>query len=162
MDLSKKLICLLFLTISGAALAACGKSGPPQPPGGVQQFSWTWTRAELINECLAIQGGMQGNMDNFYEVVLELQPADSEDFCIGCPFLPAERQSFSRRAAGFKIEQLSEGAAGPVQDAAIALTYCPERKAPAYQWRLLGVNVNQIAPHALTPVQYLASPLSLE
>lgn len=160
MDISKKWSSLLLIIALAAGLAACGKSSPPMPPGGVQQFAWTWTRAEIVNQCLAVQGGLEGNMDNFYEVVLELQPSTTEDFCIGCPFLPVERETFSRRAADFK--PTSTAADGTVQTATIALTYCPERKAPSYQWRLVGVNINQITPHALTPIQHLTSPLGLE
>ena len=162
MDLIKKLFFIAFFTGLILNLAACGKTGPPRPPGGVQEFHWTWTRAEIVNDCLSIQGGMEGNMDKFYEVVLELQPSDTEDFCAGCPFLPVERESFSRREANFQIEQVSGDEGNLVQSATVSILYCPDRKTPAYQWRLLGVNVNQVIPHALTPIQYLTSPLFLE
>lgn len=152
----------LFGLLLITSLAACGKSGPPRPPGGTQEFRWTWTRAEIVNDCLSIQGGMEGSMDNFYEIVLELQPSDMDGFCVGCPFLPVERESFSRRSAEFKIEQISEEQGQNLQTATINILYCPDRKAPAYQWRLLGVNVNQVMPHALTPIQYLSSPLHFD
>ena len=147
MDMNRRVILIAAGILLIIMLVACGKSGAPQPPGGIQEFRWTWTRAEITNGCLSIQGGMEGSMDNFYEVVLELQPSDMEDFCVGCPFLPVERESFSRNLVGFKVEK------------AVNIFYCTERKAPSYQWRLLGVNVNQLMPHALTPIQYLSSPL---
>ena len=162
MDIRKFALLVLSVLLMATGLIACGKSGPPQPPGGVQEFRWTWTRAEIINDCLSIQGGMEGNMDNFYEIVLELQPSDMDGFCVGCPFLPVERESFSRRSAEFKMDQINEEETGNIQLANINILYCPDRKAPAYQWRLVGVNVNQVMPHALTPIQYLSSPLSLE
>ena len=160
MGIARKWIYAFILCALG--ILSCGKSGPPEPPGGVQEFYWTWTRAELLNQCLTIQGGLEGNMDNLYEVVLELQPSDNEDFCAGCPFLPVERETYSRRAAAFKIERQADTAAGELQMATIALTYCPDRKASSYQWRLSGINVNQIAPHALTPIQQISDPLGLE
>ena len=160
MDIIKKLLVISICAGFALCLAACGKSSPPRPPGGVQEFHWTWTRAEIVNDCLSIQGGMEGNMDTFYEVVLELQPSDTEDFCAGCPFLPVERESFSRRESDFQLEQSGDG--GYAQSATISILYCPDRKTPAYQWRLLGVNVNQVIPHALTPIQYITSPLFLE
>ena len=159
MDINRRIILISVVMFLIAMLVACGKSGVPQPPGGVQEFRWTWTRAEITNGCLSIQGGMEGSMDNFYEVVLELQPSDMEDFCVGCPFLPVERESFSRNSVGFKVEKAVNDQGETVQNATVNIFYCPERKAPSYQWRLLGVNVNQLMPHALTPIQYLSSPL---
>ncbi len=159
MDINRRFILILAGMFLIAMLVACGKSGVPQPPGGVQEFHWTWTRAEITNGCLSIQGGMEGNMDNFYEAVLELQPSDMDDFCVGCPFLPVERESFSRHSAEFKVEQIVNDRGETVQSASVNIFYCPDRKAPSYQWRLLGVNVNQLMPHALTPIQYLSSPL---
>lgn len=163
MDIKKNFLVLSMIIALFLGLAACGKKGPPRPPGGEREFQWTWTRAELKNNCLSIQGGLQGNLDKFYEVILELQPSGSDNFCEGCPFLPMEREHFSRNAAMFKLETDSDNdTPSNMQTATVSITYCPDTPSPAYQWRMLGINVYQAMPNALTPIQYISTPLPLQ
>lgn len=172
MDLKKHLLpwnywrnMALFLLIALFVLPACGKKGPPEPPFGGRDFQWTWTKAEFESSCLSISGGLEGNLDKLYEVVLEMQPTDSAEYCVGCPFLPVIRKSFSPREAMLSIEQTATTEAAPDSPAAktqtgtINILYCPDIPSGAYQWRLLGVNVYQRLPNALTPVQYIAPPI---
>lgn len=169
----------LFMLMALFVLPACGKKGPPEPPFGARDFQWTWTKAEFESSCLSISGGLEGNLDKLYEVVLEMQPTDSAEYCIGCPFLPVIRKSFSPREAMLSIEQTpgqtsgqasQQGAnadaspGGPTtksETGTINILYCPDIPSGAYQWRLVGVNVYQRMPNALTPVQYITPPLAL-
>lgn len=152
---------LLTLLCFSLILPACGKKGPPRPPAGEREFQWTWTQAEYNkNNCLSIQGGLEGNMDKIYEIVIELQPTTLENLCIGCPFVPIEKETFSLKEAMFKLDHQisSDDPAKTKQSATVNITYCPDDPADAYQWRLLGINVYQAMLNALTPVQYITKP----
>ena len=169
MDLTKNqfrlpgLLVIASLLVICFVLPACGKKGPPRPPAGDREFTWSWTRAEYRNDCLSIQAGLEGNLDKIYEVVIELQPTSLEELCVGCPFLPLEKETFTLKEAMFKPEHQisSDDPAKTRQSASINLTYCPSDPAPAYQWRLLGINVHQAIPNALTPVQYITNKPAL-
>ena len=152
------LLCLCLI------LPACGKKGPPRPPAGEREFQWSWTLAEYNeNGCLSIQAGLEGNLNKIYEVVVELQPATLDDLCIGCPFTPTEKRTFSLTEAMFKLDHQisSDDPAKTRQSATVNITYCPDTPSNAYQWRLLGINVYQAMLNALTPVQYITKPALL-
>ncbi len=126
--------------------AACGKKIMPQPQDNRELFSWRATTAmATANGCIAARGEAQGNVDNLASVILEIQPIDgSADSCAGCPFQATSRQEFRPE------KQIT-----PQDTAIVEMTMCPDRKAPAYRWRLVGVNVLTRFAHALGKVQTL-------
>lgn len=126
--------------------AACGKKIMPVPQDHRELFSWrSVTATATTNGCIAARGEAQGNVDNMASVILEIQPIDgSADSCAGCPFQATARQEF------WPEKQItSQGTA------IVEVTMCPDRKAPAYRWRMVGVNVLTRFAHALGKVQTL-------
>jgi len=130
--------------------AACGKKIMPVPQDHRELFSWrSVTATATTNGCIAARGEAQGNVDNMASVILEIQPlggsADgSADSCAGCPFQATARQEF------WPEKQIT-----PQGTAIVEVTMCPDRKAPAYRWRMVGVNVLTRFAHALGKVQTL-------
>uniref|UniRef100_B8DJI9 Lipoprotein n=1 Tax=Nitratidesulfovibrio vulgaris (strain DSM 19637 / Miyazaki F) TaxID=883 RepID=B8DJI9_NITV9 len=126
--------------------AACGKKIMPQPQDNRELFSWRGVTATATeNGCLTARGEAQGNVDNMASVILEIQPIDgSADSCAGCPFQATARQEF------WPEKQIT-----PQGTAIVEVTMCPDRKAPAYRWRLVGLNVLTRFAHALGKVQTL-------
>lgn len=130
--------------------AACGKKIMPQPQDNRELFSWRGVTAMATsNGCITARGEAQGNVDNLASVILEIQPlggtADgAADSCAGCPFQATARQEFR-----------PERQITPQATAIVEVTMCPDRKAPAYRWRLVGVNVLTRFAHALSKVQLL-------
>ena len=126
--------------------AACGKKIMPVPQDHRELFQWrNATAMATANGCIAARGEAQGNVDNLASVILEIQPIDgSEDSCAKCPFQATSRQEF------WPEKQIT-----PQGSAIVEVTMCPDRKAPAYRWRLVGVNVLTRFAHALGKVQTL-------
>ncbi len=134
--------------------AACGKKIMPQPQDNRELFNWRGVTAmATANGCIAARGEAQGNVDNLASVILEIQPLGvstdglgdgSADNCAGCPFRATSRQEF------WPEKQIT-----PQGTAIVEVTMCPDRKAPAYRWRLVGVNVLTRFAHALGKVQTL-------
>lgn len=130
-----------------AALAlgsACGKKILPEPQDNRELFTWrSATAAATPNGCITARGEAQGNVDNLAAVILELQPLDnSAQNCAGCPFQATLRQEFRPE------KQIT-----PQNTAVVEMTLCPDVKAPAYRWRMVGVNVLTRFAHALSTVQ---------
>lgn len=128
--------------------AACGKKVMPVPKDDRELFSWkSVTATATANGCIAARGEAHGNVDNLASVIVEVQPLDSADnSCAGCPFQATQRQEFT------PVKHLT-----PQGNAIVEMTMCPDRKAPAYRWRLVGVNVLTRFAHALSRVQALVT-----
>ncbi len=126
--------------------AACGKKIMPVPQDNRELFQWRSTTATATpNGCIAARGEVQGNVDNLASIILEIQPIDgSGDSCAGCPFQATARQEFRPE------KQIT-----PQGAAIVEMTMCPDRKAPAYRWRMVGLNVLTRFAHALGKVQTL-------
>lgn len=140
---------LLMLGLALAlTLAGCGKKGMPQPKDKAELFSWKSASATgTSNNCLAVQGELQGNVSNVEAIFLELQTMDSAESCPGCPFTPNETTSYAPQVTG-----------GADSKARLSITYCPQRKASVYRWRLVGRSVYAVFPHELSPVQTVVMP----
>ena len=138
------------------SLASCGKKGDPVPQDQKNQFSWEESRAVMTpNGCLAIAALMSGAAQNVNSFSLELEPlappADSslppelqtpQDTCEGCPFTP-------RETADIEPEEITSNDRGT----RYSFTYCPEKKAASYRWRLVAKSVFLAYPYQITPVQ---------
>lgn len=146
--------------------AACGKKIMPVPQDHRELFQWRSTTATATpNGCIAARGEAQGNVDNLASVILEIQPLGgttdgvaggmsngsptasgdgNAGNCAGCPFQATARQEFRPE------KQIT-----PQGTAIVEMTMCPDRKAPAYRWRMVGVNVLTRFAHALGKVQTL-------
>ncbi len=132
--------------------AACGKKVMPVPQDNRELFTWrSATATATANGCIVARGEAQGNVDNLASVIVEIQALDASangagDSCAGCPFQATSRQEFRPE------KQLT-----PQSTAIVEMTMCPDRKAPAYRWRLVGVNVLTRFAHALSKVQTLVA-----
>ncbi|WP_341806105.1 hypothetical protein [Nitratidesulfovibrio liaohensis] len=142
----RRMAAVVTLCVVLALGAACGKKIMPVPQDHRELFQWRSTTATTTpNGCIAARGEVQGNVDNLASVILEIQPIDgSADSCAGCPFQATARQEF-----------WPEKQIGPQGTAIVDVTMCPDRKAPAYRWRMVGVNVLTRFAHALGKVQTL-------
>ena len=150
----KILTCLALVLV--LCLAACGKKGDPVPQDQKNWFSWEESRAMLTaNGCLAIAAQMKGATQNVDSFSLEIEPLaplpDStlppelqtdQNTCEGCPFTPRETAEITPTE-----EQPNE------QGERYTFTYCPEKKAAGYRWRLVARSVFLAYPYQLTPVQ---------
>lgn len=132
----------LPLVLLCAALAACGKSGLPNPGDPTKAFNWQTYEAKTIGSCLAFSGKLEGAYSNLDAVRLELAPINDDSDCPGCPFVAKETVTFSPKEAG--LERNS---------GAYSFSYCPS-KAQAFRWRLVGINIYSSLPYAVTPVQF--------
>ena len=121
--------------------AACGKEGLPQPQDDSRTFSWETTSARITGQCLTFIGKLKGAYGNFNGIRLEVAQVNGPEDCPGCPFVPREILNFSPSQSGFDSDTGS-----------ITLTYCP-KTAPAYRWRLIGMNAYVSLPHAVSPVK---------
>ncbi len=121
-------------------LCACGKAGLPDPGDPSKSFAWKSYEAKPIGNCLAFSGVLSGAYNNLDSLRLELEPVDGPEDCPGCPFVARDIVEFSPREAG--LERTTGN---------ISFSYCPN-PAPAFRWRLVGLNVYTSLPYAATSV----------
>ncbi|MDR2161891.1 MAG: hypothetical protein LBO77_07150 [Desulfovibrio sp.] len=121
--------------------AACGKKGDPEPRDEARTFRWAEAEAAMAGPCLAFRGVLEGAFANLDGIRVEVAPVQGSENCPGCPFVPRETAQFSPRDAGF------DPASG-----AVTFAYCPG-PAPAYLWRIIGINIYTALPHAVSPVK---------
>lgn len=131
------------LCILAFALGACGKKGDPEPSDPKKAFAWKEAEMTSTNYCLTFSGVLEGAYDNLDYVRLELAAVDGPEDCPGCPFVPGEIHTMSPSQAGFDS-----------RTGTVSFTYCPF-KAPAYRWRVSGVNVYRNLPHTVTKEELL-------
>ena len=133
---------LLLLVCCVAALAACGKYGPPQPQDPKRNFSFVVTQAIVSGNCLNFITQVEGAHQNIDRIRLELSAVNSEEDCPTCPFSADEVVFFMPNET--KMD---------ASNGELTFSYCP-KPAKAYRWRILGVSRFSTVPHAATAVQF--------
>jgi len=121
-----------------AVLNACGKTGNPVPLDNTRSFTWAATNAQGVGACIVFTGSFSGAHRHFNGIRLELQALTGIDDCPGCPFTPHEVVELSPREAGFNLDNGS-----------VAFSYCPQKSAPVYRWRMAGISEYNRMPHAI-------------
>lgn len=120
----------------------CGKKDMPKPQNESEMFQWKSAVASFHAGCLNISAELSGNVGNIDGILLQVQPLPSDDSCLGCPFLPEEEQDYDY-----------DDIVLPGTGNYIAMNFCPNTKAKAYQWRLIGRNVIRTFPYMSTSVE---------
>ncbi len=142
----RTMCCCVFLF--ALALAGCGKMGDPKPVKSPEMFDFAASSASgTENNCLIVQGTVNGKIANVETLVLELSPVNGPEDCPGCPFNPREYAEFSASDA-----QLDD------ESGRFAFSYCPVTPAPMYRWRLTGKNVYHGLPYVLTNPRVTVMP----
>lgn len=126
----KRIALPLVIALLCLSLAACGRKAWPEPHTEKERFTVGKTAGAVSESgCLSISTRIRGAWRNAESVVLEIQPADSPEYCPGCPFAPTERITFHRDAAELII-----------RSGQVKLTYCPSEPHASYRFRLTVIN----------------------
>lgn len=149
----KKYYFLGTAAILACALLAfgCGKKAMPTPQNESEMFQWKSAVASYHSGCLNISAELSGNVSNIDGILLQVQPLSSADSCLGCPFLAEEEQDYTYSDVVL-----------PGTGNNIAMNFCPQTKAEAYQWRLIGRNVIRTFPYMTTKIDLVIPEKSQE
>ncbi len=146
----KHLPLLLALFALCLFCASCGKKADPQPRVKTRSFELQDVAIEPTADCLSISGKLSGNAQNLERFRLDLGPVNSAEDCPGCPFLASKSIWFTPEEA--RLDEKS---------GAFSLNYCPAAdnlQAPAYRWRLFGINAYDKIQHASTVARLVVMP----
>jgi hypothetical protein len=127
----------IFLIFIGLLFSACGKTGYPQAADDNLTFNWLESGAAPAGRCAFFTGKLDGALQSFGGIRLELEGLNSTADCPGCPFIADEAAELSPADAGFNA------ATGE-----IGFSYCP-RPAAAYRWRMIAMSTLNRLPHAV-------------